>query len=103
MRESFHGHRLVQARQMTHREWPSAAAPGDAVIFREDPSRLPFVVHVRRVAPLVCATYAEAEAHAVSYAERARATVWYVERGRPQLVCSFCHLRQETPLPDSHE
>ena len=63
----------------------------------------PFVVHVSRGAPLACATYAEAEAHAVSYAERARANVWYVERGRLQLVCSFCHLRQETALPDSHE
>lgn len=85
-------------------EWPSGAAPGDAVILREDPSsRSPFVVHVRRVAPLACATYAEAEAHAASYAEPALANVWYVERGRLQLVCSFCHLRQETPLPDSHE
>ena len=89
---------------MTHMEWPSGATPGDAVIFREAPSsRAPFVVHVSRVAPLACATYAEAEAHAASYAARARATVWYVERGRLQLVCSFCHLRQETPLPDSHE
>ena len=89
---------------MTHMEWPSAAAPRDAVIFREDPSsRSPFVVHVICVAPLACATYAEAEAHAASYAERARANVWYVERGRVQLVCSFCHLRQETALPDSHE
>ena len=89
---------------MTHMEWPLGAAQGDAVIFREDPSsRSPFVVHVRRVAPLACATYAEAEARAASYAERARANVWYVERGRLQLVCSFCHLRQETSLTDSHE
>ena len=84
-------------------EWPSGAAPEDAVIVREDPSsRSPFVVQVRRGAPLACATYAEAEAHAATYAERARANVWYVERGRLQLVCSFCCLRQETPLPDSH-
>jgi hypothetical protein len=83
-------------------EWPAGAAPGDAVIFREDPwSPSPFVVQVSRGAPLACATYAEAEAHAASYAEGARANVWYVERGRLQLVCSFCHLRQETP--DSHE
>ena len=89
---------------MTHMEWPLGAAPGDAVIFREDPSsRSPFVVRVSRGAPLVCATYAEAETHAASYAEHARANVWYVERGRLQLVCSFCQLRQETPLPDSHE
>ena len=89
---------------MTHMEWQSAVTPGDAVIFRDDPSsRSPFVVHVSRGAPLACASYAEAEAHAVSYAERARANVWYVERGRLQLVCSFCQLRQETPSPDSHE
>ena len=102
VRESFHGHQFVQAGQMTHMEWPSWAAPGDAVIFREDPSRPPFVVHVRRVAPLACATYAEAEAHAASYAERARANVWYLERGRLQLVCSFNdrQLRQERPSPD---
>ena len=86
-----------------HMEMPPWAAPGDAVIVSEDPSRSPFVVHVSRGAPLVCATYAEAEAHAASHAEAARANVWYVARGRPQLVCSFCHVRQETPLPDSHE
>ena len=85
-------------------EWPPGVTPRDAVIFREDPSsRSPFAVHVSRGAPLACATYAEAEAHAASYAERVRANVWYVERGRLQLVCSFCRLQQETSLPDSHE
>jgi len=89
---------------MTQMEWPSAAAAGDAVIVRQEPSSgSRFVVHVSRVRQWACATYAEAEAHAASYAERARANVWYVERGRLQLVCSFCQLRQETPLPDSHE
>ena len=89
---------------MTHMEWPSGVTPGDAVIFREDPSsRSPFVVHVSRGAPLACVTYAEAEAYAASYAERVRANVWYAERGRLQLVCSFSQLRQETPVPDSHE
>lgn len=91
---------------MTHMEWPSGAAPGDAVIFRDDPSwGSPFVVHVIRVRQLACATYAEAEAHAASYAERAGANVWYVERGRLQLVCSFNdrQLRQERPSPDPHQ
>ena len=100
------GIRLVEAQQMTHKEWPSGAAAADAVIVRGDPSSgSPFVVHVRRVRQLAYATYREAEANAVSYAERARANVWYVERGRLQLVCSFNnrHLRQEPPVSDSHE
>ena len=85
-------------------EWPSGAAAGDTVIVRQDSSSSSrFVVHSGHGAQLACASYAEAEAHAASYAERARANVWYAERGRLQLVCSFCHLRQETPLPDSHE
>ena len=85
-------------------EWPPGAAVGDAVIVRQDPaSAFRFVVQSRHGAPLICASYAEDEAYAASQAERARATVWYVERGRLQLVCSFCHLRPGTPLPEPHE
>ena len=82
-------------------EWPSAAAAGDAVIVRQDPSSASrFVVHGRHGAQLSCATYAEAEARAASYAEHARANVWYVERGRLQLVCSFSGRprAQDTPV-----
>ena len=76
------------------------------MIVRQEPSsESRFVVHGSHGAQLVCSTYAEAEAQAASYAEPARANVWYVERGRLQLVCSFgnCHLRQETPVTDSHQ
>jgi hypothetical protein len=71
-------------------EWPSAAAPGDAVIVRQDPSTgSRFVVHGSLGAQIACSTYAEAEARAASYAEHARVSVWYVENGQLQLVCSF--------------
>jgi hypothetical protein len=71
-------------------EWPSAAAPGDAVISRQDPSTgSRFVVRGNQGPQIACSTYAEAEARAASYARHAGANVWYMENGRLQLVCSF--------------
>lgn len=87
-------------------DWPLAAAVGDAVIVRQDPSPgSRFVVHVSHGPQLACETYREAEAHATSYAERARANVWYVEHGRLQLVCGFGNyrVRRETHLPESRQ